>query len=58
MANLQELLGVIIKGSLDEKLPSYGILKMRENSKVEKSRVEYFLLRDIESNEFPGTKCF
>ena len=30
----------IIKGSLDEKLPSYGVLKMRENSKVENRRVE------------------
>ena len=32
--------GCIIKRSLDEKLPSYGVLEMRENSRVENSREE------------------
>ena len=31
---------VIVKGSLDEKLPSYEVSKMRENRRVENSRVE------------------
>ena len=31
----------IIKGSLDEKLPSYGVLEMRENTRVENGREEY-----------------
>ena len=29
-----------IKGSFDEKLPNYGFLKIKENSRVENSREE------------------
>ena len=36
----------IIKGSLDEKLPSYEVLKMRENRCVENGCVENRCLED------------